>query len=120
MSVTINVKLKRETDKAILVEYDGEDIWLPKSQLESIVNGPIGMVQDIDISDWIAEQKDITMSASERYIVEPSNIATVGGGPINYAVKDTSINPVHIMCICAAQRDADIIAASLEMTKNKR
>ena len=115
MTVTINVILKRETDKAILVEHNGEDIWLPKSQLECIVEGLTGTVQDIDISDWIAEQKNITMSDSERYIAE----ASPGPGPANWVVKDTSTNPVRIMCSCAAQRDAEIIAASLEMTKRK-
>jgi len=114
MSVTIHVKLKRETDKAILVEHDGTDIWLPKSQIDSQVHGPVGTVQDIDISDWIAEQKDLTTSAVERYVVEP------GPHPPTYwAVKDMQANPIHVMCQCGNSRDANIICASLEMTKNK-
>lgn len=112
MSVTIHVKLKRETDKAILVEHDGADIWLPKSQIDSPVRGPVGTLQDIDISDWIAEQKDLTTSAVERYLVEPL-LST------SWVVKDTSTNPVHVMCTCGSVRDANIICASLEMTKNK-
>jgi len=113
MSVTISVTFRRETDKAILVEHGGTDIWLPKSQVESTVYGPIGSTADIDITDWIAEQKDLTTSAVERYVVEQSLNAP------DWAVKDTNTNPVRIMCLCSNPRDANIICASLEMTKNK-
>lgn len=111
MSVTIQVTVRRHTEKAIMVEHNGEDIWLPKSQIESRIP-EAGASGDLDISDWIAEQKNLTMDAIERYVVEPL-LST------SWVVKDTNTNPVHVMCTCGSVRDANIIAASLELTKNK-
>lgn len=47
-------EFKRETDKAYLVDIDGEKIWFPKSQSE--------LSEDKDcifISEWIAQQKGL-------------------------------------------------------------
>jgi hypothetical protein len=115
MSVTIHVKIMRHTEKAVMVEHDGEPIWLPKSQIESVI--PLVNVDcDMDISDWIADQKNLTASAVERYAVE--QLAITSSTP-TWAVKDMNANPIHVMCTCGNARDANIIAASLEMTKNK-
>jgi len=53
-----------ETDKAIGVreEGDSEDsdmIWLPKSQIEYDDNCSEGDLIDVDIPEWLAEDKDL-------------------------------------------------------------
>ena len=59
-----DVKVKRATDKAILVEIDGEEHWIPKSHVHDDsevwddapdARGPGRLV----VSQWIAEQKGI-------------------------------------------------------------
>jgi len=50
----------RETDKALLVEVEGEQLWIPKSQVHDdsdvYQDGDHG---DLVISRWIAEQKEL-------------------------------------------------------------
>lgn len=58
MSVTVECVRKYETDNAVLIEIDGEDVWIPLSQVESMhfdsrSNG------SIVVSDWIAKQKGL-------------------------------------------------------------
>lgn len=48
------------TDKAALVVYDDEQIWLPLSQMsdpEDLVQGETGVT--IGITEWIANEKGI-------------------------------------------------------------
>jgi hypothetical protein len=47
--------LKAETDKAYLVEIDGDEYWIPKSQVEDIHEG--AMV--IEMTEWIALEKGL-------------------------------------------------------------
>ena len=50
----------RTTEKAILVEYDGEEIWLPRSQVsdgEQYEEGDTGVT--ISITEYIAREKGI-------------------------------------------------------------
>lgn len=57
-----NVICKRATERAILVEIDGEEHWIPQSHVH-----PDSEVYDDDanaegtlvISEWIAEQKNL-------------------------------------------------------------
>jgi len=55
-----NVICKAETDKAILVEIEGEEVWIPQSQVDDDshvwAKGDEGL---LIISDWIAEQKGL-------------------------------------------------------------
>jgi len=54
------VECLRETDKAILVDIEGDEHWIPISQVdddsEVYSRGDIG---DLVISEWIAKQKDL-------------------------------------------------------------
>lgn len=52
--------VERETEKALLCKIQGQDIWIPKSQLskDSIV-GSEGQSGIITISEWIAGQKGL-------------------------------------------------------------
>lgn len=51
--------LLHETDSAILIEVDDEQIWLPFSQIERITRYPNGAVCDIVMSAWIARAKNL-------------------------------------------------------------
>ena len=56
-----NVVCKKDTEKAILVEIDGEEHWIPLSQIdddsEVYQEGDEGVLV---ISHWIAVQKGLT------------------------------------------------------------
>ncbi len=50
----------RETDKALLVQVDGLEVWIPKSQLrdgtELKERGDVGLLV---IPEWLAEEKGL-------------------------------------------------------------
>lgn len=55
-----DVEVKKETDKAILCDIEGEEIWIPKSQIsddsevyEEDTSGTL------IISRWLAKEKDL-------------------------------------------------------------
>lgn len=50
----------RETDDAILVEVDGEEHWLPKSQID-YTEGVLFPGEEIDVEspEWLAEQRGL-------------------------------------------------------------
>lgn len=55
------VKLIHETEKAILVEYDDQEIWLPKSQLDDF-DEFVYQEKDIitiEVADWLVEEKEM-------------------------------------------------------------
>lgn len=59
MSYTLHGKRERETDAAVLVvDEDGESIWFPLSQVESMHFDRNG-AGHIVVSDWIARQKGL-------------------------------------------------------------
>lgn len=47
----------RETEAAMLVDYDGDQQWIPISQVTEIQHNLDGSV-DITMTAWIAKQKD--------------------------------------------------------------
>jgi hypothetical protein len=54
-----DVVVKAVTDKALLIEYEGEEEWIPKSQIvedESVVHEK-GDKGTLAITQWIASQK---------------------------------------------------------------
>ena len=62
MSVTIQGDYVLHTDKAVLLNIDGEEIWLPNSQIEECEPFDTlteGESTTLEISDWIAEQKGL-------------------------------------------------------------
>lgn len=68
--VTVSgVTVKRTSDKAILiVTKDGDEIWLPKSQLrgtsaDGVKSGPD--IVDVTMSAWIAGEKGLASSTDE-------------------------------------------------------
>lgn len=60
MSTTLERCVRvRETDNAVLIEYDDEEIWIPLSQVESMHFNKLGL-GSIVITDWIAKQKGLS------------------------------------------------------------
>ena len=58
-SFSFETACKAETQKAILVTYEGKDTWVPKTQIlddsEVFAKGDEGLLV---ITEWIAKQKD--------------------------------------------------------------
>ena len=54
---SFDVIIVRETDKALLVRLkDGSEIWLPRSQIKTLVRFGDGAAQ-IAVPEWLAEDK---------------------------------------------------------------
>ncbi len=58
MSITVECVRKYETENAVLIDVDGEEVWIPLSQVESMHFDRLGN-GTIVISDWIAKQKGL-------------------------------------------------------------
>ncbi len=55
--VQVNCRFLRETENAVLIEVeDGEQMWIPLSQVESMRKAADG---HIVLSQWIANQKGL-------------------------------------------------------------
>lgn len=57
-----DVRVVKTTDKAVLVEYEGEEYWLPRSHIvveESEVYDVEGDHGTLVITEWIAQQKGL-------------------------------------------------------------
>ena len=53
-------RVAHETDDAFLIEYEGEEHWIPRSQIadpETYVEGDNGVT--ISVSEWFAKKKGI-------------------------------------------------------------
>lgn len=51
--------IKRQTDAAFLVEYMGEDVWLPRSQIADGDDYSEGDEVTLTVTRWIADQKKL-------------------------------------------------------------
>lgn len=54
----VGATLIRESDAAILIEAQGEEMWIPTSQIEEITRYPNGTV-DVVMQRWIASKKGL-------------------------------------------------------------
>jgi hypothetical protein len=52
-------EIKRETEKAFLIEYEGEELWLPKSVLSEADNYEVGDVVTLSVQEWWANDKGL-------------------------------------------------------------
>lgn len=118
MSVTIRAAGIRVTDRAIQIDLDGERHCLPKSQIESIdgesnINGDFidDRLHEFVISDWIAQQKGFVLD-EEVYTVDESGVLENQ----TFTVKE---HERLVVCWCANRKDADKIAAALNLTIGK-
>ncbi len=64
-TITITVKIKKETEKAILVNGWSYEGWLPKSQIT--VNDTDDGNHIVEIPGWLARKKGIVTSADIRH-----------------------------------------------------
>lgn len=57
--VEIEVEIRAETPKALLV-YDGKtEVWVPKSQIRDQCENDMGTITSIFISEWLATEKGL-------------------------------------------------------------
>jgi hypothetical protein len=55
-----NVEAKKDTGRALLCEIDGEEVWIPHSQIDDDSEVfKLGDVGRLVISEWIAKQKGL-------------------------------------------------------------
>lgn len=54
-----NVVIKRITDKAMLVDVDNEEVWIPLSQVADSDNYEEGDEGSLSVTDWIAREKGL-------------------------------------------------------------
>ena len=55
--ITIQASIVRETERAMLIEYHGENIWIPISQVEGV--DADFLPPKITLTAWIAKEKGI-------------------------------------------------------------
>jgi DNA-directed RNA polymerase subunit E'/Rpb7 len=74
MGEKVRGKIKAGSEKAVFLEIDGKEIWIPKSQIEYPKNYTIEIV----ISDWIAMNKGVISEEeyNERKASYPKKTAT--------------------------------------------
>jgi hypothetical protein len=65
-------KIVKETDKAVLVEADGET-WLPKSQIE-IIPTPLATVIILPHWLWMQKRNNLTIRTTPEQIYETTGI----------------------------------------------
>lgn len=57
--VEIEVEIRAETPKALLV-FDGRtEVWVPKSQIRDQCENDLGTITSIFISEWLATEKGL-------------------------------------------------------------
>lgn len=54
--VEIFAEFKKETENAVLIDYDGVEAWLPKSQIEYQINGT---EIELMVPEWLAIDKEL-------------------------------------------------------------
>lgn len=53
------VIIRRETDKAFLVQDGTKEIWIPKSQIELDQDGGVGDTVVVTMPEWLAIEKEL-------------------------------------------------------------
>ncbi len=57
-TVDLEVVIKRETDKAYLIDHGGEEeVWMPKSQVRAVEKK--GRTATLTVTEWIANEKGL-------------------------------------------------------------
>lgn len=57
--VKIEALVQKITPKAVLIEHEGEKVWLPRSQLIDDEQLEEGREQEIKMLPWIANEKGL-------------------------------------------------------------
>lgn len=57
-TVEIECQVKRETEKALLIDHGGEqEVWMPKSQIKNVAKN--GRTVTLTVTEWIANEKGL-------------------------------------------------------------
>lgn len=57
-TVDIECQVKRETEKALLIDHGGEqEVWMPKSQIKNVAKN--GRTVTLTVTEWIANEKGL-------------------------------------------------------------
>lgn len=59
MALIEDAEFVTETEKAILVKYQDEEMWLPKSHISWCEEAEPEDLIDIEVADWLAREKGI-------------------------------------------------------------
>lgn len=54
---TISASIKMAREKAILVNYDGREMWLPRSTIKNEFNANSTGIQEFEVMNWVLEGK---------------------------------------------------------------
>lgn len=128
MSVHVIVDFQRFTDRAVLVHYNNEPHWIPKSQIENwaTVDTDVGRGDEMTLvlSDWIARQKNITSNTEpdDSPINEEKFQVVAFERTINGEVSSTAHRVEaegRVWCTCEDSQTAMMIAAALTLTEGK-
>lgn len=59
--VEIYISVKRTTEKAILIDCDGKEAWIPKSLIKDFDDQEVNVrfTGNIEIPEWIANEKEL-------------------------------------------------------------
>ena len=59
--VEIYISIKRTTEKAVLIDCDGKEVWIPKSLIKNFDDQEIGtrFAGNIEIPEWFAHEKEL-------------------------------------------------------------
>lgn len=57
--VEIEVEVRAETPKALLVYNGSTEVWVPKSQIRDQCENELGTITSIFISEWLATEKGL-------------------------------------------------------------
>ena len=76
----------QETEDAILLKVDGDDVWLPKSQIEYDESTERCTYMEVAVPDWLCEQKglDDGDGIGKKTPAEPAPEP-----PVDYGEEDT-------------------------------
>ena len=69
-TVRFDVSLIRESEKALLVSIGGEEVWIPKSQIEDTDVKEPGDEGFIEIPEWLAQEKELDDTDGDDWINE--------------------------------------------------
>lgn len=111
MTVVIRAEVVRDRDNSILIDYDGEQHWLPKSQILGMAHLPSCGLTEIRVTDWIAAQKGFTL-------VEEVFVASTQTGNVATPLHSIRMNG-QLIGYAPDQKRAIMIAAALNMTIGK-
>ena len=73
---TVTVKdynILRTSERALLIEKDNREYWIPKSQIISVSGGE-GMPDSIVIPKWLADKKGLVPNAVDTRIACPESV----------------------------------------------